>query len=424
MPKSRKTKITLMVLLGVASIFGLAQVTSKGFKINSDGSLAVGQTQAGAIVTSFGWAINPDGSLAINSTKQPGAYVNSSQLTINPDGSVFATGGTGGGGGGTPASPPLSIQYNNAGAFGGVAPGTNQGSYILGRVNTTQGTAASPTEVQVGVNGRAITGAATSDTILYSDCTSMVIDHDQAATGAVNETLPTPITLNNPACGFIYWNHSAQTDTITPTTWTIQSNLTAPASSLSVPSGWSCSIKDDPNLPSNWLANCINTGGTGAVAAPFGAGTSGVYSVHAGTTAFTGAGSSATPIPGLAFTMPTGAGTYRYHCAGYYSTSATSNTSFYIDQAIGVTQQSTYGFLYNGTSLVLSPLLANNTVASGAHVLGSLSTNSVAFSPFFFDGLMVVPANSTTWIFRIDASVSAGILTISNNSSCDIWQSN
>jgi hypothetical protein len=85
--------------VAVTSIYCDAQVTSKGYKINPDGSLLVGQTQTGAVKTSFGYAINPDGSLAISATKQAGAYVTSTQLTINPDGSVFTTGGSGGGGG-------------------------------------------------------------------------------------------------------------------------------------------------------------------------------------------------------------------------------------------------------------------------------------------------------------------------------------
>ena len=181
-----------------------------------------------------------------------------------------------GGGGGTPGSPSLSFQYNNGGVFGGITPATTNGLYYPVE-NVTANVATAPQLFQVGMGGRAITGASSSDTVAYSDNGS-VIDHDIGCSAAVTETLPTATTLLNPAFVFAYANHCNQTDTISPSTWTIQSGITAAASTLSVAAGTFCRIKVDPNLSTNWLADCTEIAGAGTVTSiattsPLGGGT-------------------------------------------------------------------------------------------------------------------------------------------------------
>jgi hypothetical protein len=136
----------------------------------------------------------------------------------------------------------------------GPAPPTGDGTYTCG-YTVTGGVAVAPTCPQVGVGGRSITGATTTDTVLYSD-NDTVVTHDQAATGTVAVTLPTATTLGNSDFFYVYENHSAQTDTITPTTWTIQEGTAAAGSSISVKPGYDCRIKIDPNSATNWLASC------------------------------------------------------------------------------------------------------------------------------------------------------------------------
>jgi hypothetical protein len=157
--------------------------------------------------------------------------------------------------------------YSTSGSnntLSGIAPPTTQGYFNQDWVNTTNA-ASAPQVVQVGLTGRSLTGSATTcggSGVLYSDVASW-IDHDQAATGTVNCSLPTPATLNNTSFAFRYTNHSAQTDTITPAGgYTIQLGSGAAASTLSVASGVGCGIIVDPNSASNWLADCSNINGT------------------------------------------------------------------------------------------------------------------------------------------------------------------
>jgi hypothetical protein len=127
-------------------------------------------------------------------------------------------------------------------------PPTVNGLYSLA-YNVTASAAVAPTAILAGLTGRAVTGSASTDTVVYSDALT-VVDHDAAGSASVNETLPTATTLGNANFGYSYSNHSTHTDTITPTTWTING-----ASSLSVPANDFVRIKVDPNSATNWLAD-------------------------------------------------------------------------------------------------------------------------------------------------------------------------
>lgn len=143
-----------------------------------------------------------------------------------------------------------------------VAAGSNQGQYVLGRANTVQGTPTTPVETQVGdcSGPGTITGAGTTYTVVYTDVVGCTVVHDIAASGAAAVTLPTPTTLNNAHPIFVYRNDSAQSDTITPTTFTISLGHTAAAASLTVPSNSSCKINLDPTNASTWKADCHPNG--------------------------------------------------------------------------------------------------------------------------------------------------------------------
>jgi hypothetical protein len=181
----------------------------------------------------------------------PGSYT-SANITVNANGQVTAA-ANGSGGGGTPGSPTLSFQYNNGGVFGGITPATTNGLFYPVE-NVTANVATAPQLFQVGMGGRAITGASTSDTIGSADVGS-VVGQDVAASGTVTETVPTATTLLNPAFAWVESNHSAQTLSIQPSTWTIQSGTFAAAATLSLPPGAFARIKVDPNSSTNWLAD-------------------------------------------------------------------------------------------------------------------------------------------------------------------------
>ena len=131
-------------------------------------------------------------------------------------------------------------------------PPTANGTYQFLYIVTASG-AVDPTCPQVGLGGTAgLTGSTSTYTILYSD-NAQPVPHDYAATSSIAVTLPTPTTLGNPAFVTSYCDYSAHTDTITPTTWTINGNST-----LSVPTGVCFRISVDPNnsalSKTNWLA--------------------------------------------------------------------------------------------------------------------------------------------------------------------------
>lgn len=142
---------------------------------------------------------------------------------------------------------------NQIGPINCTPPATNGTFPIV--YNVTGSAIVSSTCPQSGLTPRSINGGATLDTVLFSDNQSVVL-HDKAASGAVVQTLPTPATLVNTNFVYSYVNASAQTDTITPTTWTIQLGNASAAASISVPSGASVRIIVDPFVGSRWHADC------------------------------------------------------------------------------------------------------------------------------------------------------------------------
>lgn len=107
------------------------------------------------------------------------------------------------------------------------------------------------------VTGRAITGSTSSDSIAYTDLLT-VIDHDQGASAANTETIPTLATLGATKFSFKYCNHYSASDTLTATTYTIQvgnSTAVAGATGFQVPSGACAILWNDPNNSTQWLAD-------------------------------------------------------------------------------------------------------------------------------------------------------------------------
>lgn len=177
-------------------------------------------------------------------------------------------------------------EYATAGtavSTGPTPPATN-GQYLCG-YTVTSSAAVAPTCPQTGISNRSITGAATTDTVTYADVEGAIITHDQAASGTVNETLPTATTLGNANAVYVYANHSAQTDTITPTTWTIQKGTSAAGASITVASGVTCRIHVDSVSATNWLADCGGTGTGTTITVASGTATLGTGAISSATCA-------------------------------------------------------------------------------------------------------------------------------------------
>lgn len=137
---------------------------------------------------------------------------------------------------------------------------TVAGSYLLSWNPT--GSAIAPTANLVGTSVTSITGATTTYSVTYANNATRMT-HDVGATGTVTVTLPTATTLQNPNFIWSYCNHSAQTDSIVPTTWTIQAGTSAAGSSLSVQPGVCYSITVDANSATQWHADASNLSGGG-----------------------------------------------------------------------------------------------------------------------------------------------------------------
>jgi hypothetical protein len=187
----------------------------------------------------------------------------SGSCTLSSAGAFTCSGGSGTINAATQFSAGYYSAAGSATTISGGTLGTNRGTYYFGRNNTAQGTAVAPIDIQAGACNRSITGAATTDTVLYSDVLPCTIFHDRAASGAVVETIPTPTTLNNTGAVFIYENDSAQSDTLTPTTFQISLGNAAAASTLSVPSNVKCAVQVDPFNASVWKATCNVNSTTG-----------------------------------------------------------------------------------------------------------------------------------------------------------------
>jgi hypothetical protein len=152
---------------------------------------------------------------------------------------------------------------SSAAISSGPTPPSINGQYLCGYFPTASA-ALAPTCPLVGVSPASITGSATTYTVSYAQNTT-VTTHDVAASGTVTVTLPTATTLGNANFVWSYCNHSAQTDSIVPTTWTIQAGNSAAGASLSVASGVCYRITVDANSSTNWHADGSNTssGGSG-----------------------------------------------------------------------------------------------------------------------------------------------------------------
>ena len=157
-------------------------------------------------------------------------------------------------------------EYATAGtAIGsGPAPPSTNGIYSL-IYNVNAGAAVAPSVAQMVASGRSITGATTTDTVASTDF-GTIVTHDKAATGAVTITLPTATTLNNPAFWYKYCNHSPQADTLSPTTWTIQTGSAAAGSSQTIASGVCLTVSPDKNNATQWHGDLTNAGSSGSTA--------------------------------------------------------------------------------------------------------------------------------------------------------------
>lgn len=147
------------------------------------------------------------------------------------------------------------VIYGGASGTATRLPGPSaNGFYTLG-YNVTGATVLAPASFLAGMSARSLTGSTTGLTILYSD-NEQSLNHDVTATGVGAITLPTATSLGNANFVTSYCNKSAQTDVITPTTWTINGTAT-----LSVPTNVCYRIHVDGNSSTNWLADA--NGGTG-----------------------------------------------------------------------------------------------------------------------------------------------------------------
>lgn len=202
------------------------------------------------------------------------------------------------GGGGTPAGAQFDLQDNGTGtAFGNVA--APAGPFIgTVKYEPPTSTKVAPQVYQDGVTPVSLNGTTSAYTFAYTDDINLVI-HDKAATGTVNATLPTPTTLNNPGFASAYCNSSAQTDTITPVTWTISLDNGAAGASISVAPGRCVKFAPDSFNANQWDAFSSGLQGGGGLSGM----TAGQIPVAATATTVT----SSIPLLGTDTNIPTAA---------------------------------------------------------------------------------------------------------------------
>lgn len=157
-----------------------------------------------------------------------------------------------GGGTGLATITQYGLPYGNGtSALNVLAPPATNGHYFLA-YNVTSGVAVAPVIQQSGITAGSVNGAATTYTFASSDEGSFVV-HDKAATGAVTITLPTPTTLGNTNWDGGWCNDSAQTDTLTPTTYTIAVGNSTAAASVSIVPGECLRLLVDPFNSNQWI---------------------------------------------------------------------------------------------------------------------------------------------------------------------------
>lgn len=145
-------------------------------------------------------------------------------------------------------------------------PPATVGTFVVEYQNPTAA-ATAPVCPQAGVAPRSISGATATDTVgatTPNDALCVPIIHDIAGSQNVAVTLPTPTTLANAAACILYENHSTHTDTITPTTFTIQSNTTAAGATLTIAPGTATRITVDAFNANVWDALTLNSLASGS----------------------------------------------------------------------------------------------------------------------------------------------------------------
>ena len=213
----------------------------------------------------------------------------------------------------TQYAAPYYSAAGTASTLSGLASPTSGAGYYVLRYDPTSATAVAPTLDQEGLATRALSGAATTDTVAYTDTFGTVV-HDTAATGTITETLPTPTTLNNAHFAFNYCNKSPQTDSITPTTWTISKDGGTAGASISVASGQCEAIVVDPFNATTWNAFTSGAPGggggtvttTGSPASTYLAGFSGTTSITGTANATLAAGALTLGVSGVVGTVTLG----------------------------------------------------------------------------------------------------------------------
>jgi hypothetical protein len=289
----------------------------------------------------------------------------------------------------------------------GLAAPTTNGTYYQG-YSISGGAAAAPTNLQLGIGGRAITGAATTDTILYSDAGG-VIDHDQAASGTLVETIPTTTTLGNTTFGFKYCNQSAQTDTVKATTFTIQVNSSAAvagATGFTVASEACYLIKVDPNNATQWLAN----GGSA------GAGTVTSFSSGNLSPLFTTSVATQTTTPAQTFSLSNaGVGTFLGN-----NTSAAAGPAYVTLSAVNP-QTATYQVLASDFSAYKTITVASGTFTITLVASGAQPTNGQYISIVNYGSGVVTIARSGQNINGAAANLTLNAGSAANPTGATVW---
>lgn len=210
------------------------------------------------------------------------------------------------------ATAPCLIDNSTGTTMGCLPSPTSGAGYYSLRSDPTSATAVAPTYDQVGASTVSISGATSTYTVPYSVVNGMIV-HDKAGSAAVTVTLPTPTTLNNAHFSTNYCNNSAQTDTITPTTWTIALNNGTAGASISVASGECVSIVTDPFNSTQWDAFTYGAGSSGMVypgaGIPQSTGTAWGTSITPGTGVVTALGNNVSSAGGLTETIASGTAT-------------------------------------------------------------------------------------------------------------------